>query len=103
MKTTNLRTRGGGRALANNGLKRLPVTEFLSLPATADHLKSGEISFTYARCPRCGEPHDLLFRAFLRPIETSVTKLFTHWALCPTTNEPIVITYLLNTVLTEDQ
>lgn len=102
-RLTNVRTRRGGRALADTTRKRLPITEFLELPAVADNLKIGEISFVYARCPRCGQAHDLKFRPLQRPIQSYGSQLFSHWAPCPVTGEPIVISYLMNTVLTEDQ
>jgi len=37
-------------------------------------------------CARCGEDHIITFRRFKNPIDR-----FTHWALCPNTNEPILL------------
>jgi hypothetical protein len=101
-RITNVRTRSGARPLPHR-VRRLQATEFLALPAAADYLKAGEISFAFARCPRCGRAHDLVFRPLQRPIQISGTTLFTHWALCPATGEPILISFLMNAVLTEDQ
>lgn len=52
-----------------------------------------EITFTFEGCARChGEGHqDLLFQKFLHPIEVGAYT-FTHWAICPVTNEPILLT-----------
>jgi len=42
-------------------------------------------------CARCGEAHDRLkFQKLIRPIKEN-----THWATCPTTGEPIVLSIVL--------
>jgi hypothetical protein len=42
-------------------------------------------------CSRCGGDHDaLVFQRFANPIE--VEPELTHWALCPTTGEPLLMT-----------
>lgn len=47
-----------------------------------DHLK---VSFT--ECPRCGQKHNLVLCVpFERP-----AGVFTHWGMCPVTNEPVII------------
>lgn len=57
-------------------------------------------------CARCGENHDGLdFLPFTEPVEYDpVSKVilhceiqFTHWALCPTTGEPILMQVLDDT------
>lgn len=47
---------------------------------------------TTVGCARCwGDGHsELLFNELTHPIEDSNGN-FTHWALCPTTNEPILM------------
>lgn len=45
-------------------------------------------------CPRCGKAHDKLSaREFSVPVAPKEMAPFrwTHWAMCPTTNEPILI------------
>lgn len=40
-------------------------------------------------CARCGWDHSALrFTPFFRAVETE--PLLTHWAICPTTNEPLL-------------
>jgi hypothetical protein len=102
VRTLNARGRDLGRALPVR-VRKLDLTQFLSLPARSDSLKTGEISFVYGDCPRCGRAHDLCFRPLTRPIETNGTKQFTHWALWPASSEPLLFTYLMGTVLAEDQ
>ena len=42
-------------------------------------------------CARCqGEGHELTFIPFTRPVKTGGLT-FTHWAICPTLNEPILL------------
>lgn len=44
-------------------------------------------------CARCNGNHDdLVFRPLLQPILDDEGKaVWTHWALCPTTGEPILM------------
>jgi len=42
-------------------------------------------------CARCGGDHVLLFKQFARPIEDSDATLWTHWATCPATGDPILL------------
>jgi hypothetical protein len=99
-RITNVRTRSGARPLPHR-VRRLQATEFLALPAAADYLKAGEISFAFARCPRCGRAHDLVFRPLQRPIQ-NWNDVVHALGVCPA-DEPILISFLMNAVLTEDQ
>jgi hypothetical protein len=39
------------------------------------------------KCSRCGQPHyQLEFKSFIAP-----QKRYTHWAICPATEEPILM------------
>jgi len=42
-------------------------------------------------CPRCGERHWDLVKAYTVPPVVAVVSI-THWALCANTDEPILIT-----------
>lgn len=43
-------------------------------------------------CARCQQNHDRLeFEKFTNPIEDSDGTLWTHWALCPTNGEPVLL------------
>jgi len=56
---------------------------------TAQHPAQSKAHFTtqVTRCARCEEKHNsITFLAFARP-----PLQFTYWAVCPTTNEPILI------------
>lgn len=42
-------------------------------------------------CARCGETHlTLEWKRFKTPIEVSDSEKYTGWAMCPTTNDPIM-------------
>lgn len=46
---------------------------------------------TVEGCSRCGERHaDLSFQEFVKP-PNYVGLTLTHWALCPTTGEPLLL------------
>lgn len=43
-------------------------------------------------CARCSENHDLNFIEFSKnPIEDSDGTIWNYWAICPNTNEPILL------------
>jgi hypothetical protein len=43
-------------------------------------------------CARCGEDHkDMDFRAFRSPIFDSDGSVWTHWAICPNFDEPVLL------------
>lgn len=48
-------------------------------------------------CARCGQDHDALtFKQFQRPVtedkdKDNETILWTHWAVCPVTDDPILL------------
>lgn len=44
-------------------------------------------------CARCGEDHALRFTEFARPLETPGGVVFTHWAACPSTGDPILMRF----------
>lgn len=47
---------------------------------------------TVTACARCeGDHRRLEFRAFVRPIEEDHGEPWTHWAMCPTTAEPLLL------------
>lgn len=47
-------------------------------------------------CPRCGEKHkripvrELKLKTVLRPVNTDILIIYTHWGMCPTTKEPFL-------------
>lgn len=46
------------------------------------------------RCRRCGHDHVFLpLRKLGNPIQCN-NKMLTHWTICPTTGEPILIAYI---------
>jgi hypothetical protein len=42
-------------------------------------------------CARCGQDHEVEFKKFQRPIEDSDSTVWTHWGICPNTDEPILL------------
>jgi len=47
---------------------------------------------TVVGCARCGGVHyDLEFKLLTFPMEDSSGLVWTHWALCPTNGEPILL------------
>jgi hypothetical protein len=44
-------------------------------------------------CARCGGEHLVRFKPFRNPIELGGATL-THWGLCPTTREPILMRFV---------
>ena len=48
---------------------------------------------TIKGCARChGEGHEsLLFKAFVHPVEIKDEPPFTHYAICPVTDDPIML------------
>ncbi len=52
---------------------------------------TSKILVNVVQCPRCNGCHDRLrFVAFKNAIETAFPE-FTHWSVCPTTNEPVLV------------
>lgn len=51
------------------------------------------ITFDQVGCARCdGDGHEhITFQPFTRPMVVDAWT-FTHWAMCPTVNEPILLT-----------
>lgn len=48
-----------------------------------------KLSMTVRGCARCNEDHEqLVFLKLGQPCQE-----WTHWAVCPTTNEPILLTF----------
>jgi hypothetical protein len=46
-------------------------------------------------CARCGGTHEhLRFKVFTFPIENPDGSVYTHFAICPQFNEPIVMRYV---------
>ena len=51
------------------------------------HLTEIELGVNMPNCSRCDGSHDdVMFQPFTKPSDA-----YTHWAMCPTTNEPIVM------------
>ena len=49
------------------------------------------ITTNVGECARCGEDHnDIKFKELIRPIKDNDGR-WTHWALCPTNKEPIIM------------
>lgn len=82
---------------------RIPVETFF----TAHEQLPQVIKQDYSPCPRCGKQHvDLEMTKFQKPMVTEeitndrgsvefVSAYFNHWAICPTTGEPVVFSYNL--------
>lgn len=52
-----------------------------------------EIQLDIQRCARCGGDHDgLIFLKLLRPAVIDDTLVATHWSLCPSNGQPIMMT-----------
>ena len=51
------------------------------------------LSVPVFNCARCGKNHDTLdFQPFMRPVMKNETEVdATHWAMCPTTQQPILL------------
>lgn len=50
------------------------------------------ITTTVGNCARCGNDHvDIVFRQFTSPVMSSDDIEFSHYALCPTNGEPILM------------
>lgn len=63
----------------------VPTAEANQAPAPTTEMK-----INIRGCARCGEEHDLLeFKKLQRPVGH-----LTHWALCPTTGEPVLLKIL---------
>lgn len=44
------------------------------------------------RCARCGQDHNsVVFMPLKRPVEYEGKVVWTHWAPCPVTGEPILV------------
>lgn len=55
-------------------------------------MRPKKIKTTVVKCARCGGNHrDMQFSSFTRPIESDMEELWTHWVMCPDTNEPILM------------
>jgi hypothetical protein len=50
-------------------------------------------------CARCGEKHiGVVFKPFTKQINISEDEFYTHWAMCPKLNEPILgVTFIEKT------
>ncbi len=47
---------------------------------------------TIGNCARCGQDHkDLEFKPFKNPVEDTDGTVWSHWALCPTNGEPVLL------------
>ncbi len=44
-----------------------------------------------ANCARCGAEHHVGFTEFRRPMVYGDNTQWTHWGICPNTNEPIML------------
>lgn len=52
----------------------------------------GEEVLDLSSCARCGKRHEgLIFRRFRNPIYASAFETLTHWAMCPTLDQPILM------------
>lgn len=52
------------------------------------------VMVTVHRCARCGMTHENLgFTKFKRPVTLSDTVTYTHFSLCPTTLEPVLMRF----------
>ena len=54
---------------------------------------SGPITLDQHGCARCGgDGHpNMTFLPLTHPVEINAETIFTHWALCPTNGEPILM------------
>ncbi len=51
-----------------------------------------KLKTTIGNCARCGQDHkDLEFKLFTDAIEDTDGTIWSHWALCPTNGEPILL------------
>lgn len=51
--------------------------------------EAGTVTIDVDNCARCEEDHKgLKFKEFVRPLQTSAS---THWCMCPTSKEPILM------------
>lgn len=59
---------------------------------------SAQIIKSIVGCARCGgEGHkNLKFKKLKNPVQATQTFQLTHWAMCPETNEPILMAILEN-------
>jgi len=55
-----------------------------------------------SNCARCGEDHEKVwFKKLQCPIIIMGESALTHWAMCPTLQEPIVLSWLVKEVKNE--
>jgi hypothetical protein len=45
-------------------------------------------------CARCGGNHSLRFTEFVQPVLIGDEVAMTHWSLCPTTGDPILMRFV---------
>ena len=45
-------------------------------------------------CARCGGHHALSFKRLSRPVGFEANGAYTHWAMCPKLNEPILLAFV---------
>lgn len=58
----------------------------------AGELGPGELRIDIPRCARCLTEHDqLLFKQLGHPIELPYQPPVTHWSLCPSNGQPILM------------
>jgi len=48
------------------------------------------------KCPRCGQDHKALVKAYTNPVILSNGETITHWAFCENWDEPILVTRIDN-------
>lgn len=69
------------------------MSESATIVATYDPEK-GTYTTDVIKCARCGSLHQqIVFAKLQQPIEAH-EYIFTHWALCPRNNEPILLQIL---------
>ena len=69
------------------------MSEPATIVATYDP-ENGTYTTDVIKCARCGSLHQqIVFAKLQRPIEAH-EYIFTHWALCPRNNEPILLQIL---------
>lgn len=52
----------------------------------------GSLVLPVQHCARCGQDHEKLnYKAFVNPIEDEDGTVWSHWALCPVTGDPVLM------------
>ena len=49
------------------------------------------VTATVRHCARCGTDHQMEFREFTRPNVDADGTEWTHWGMCPVTDEPVLM------------